>query len=183
VKINDGIQAPRGNDLLASAAFSGQYGDGRSERQFLGGKLRYYVPQGKSALFYAAVSADVVRNPELVDLLLLGGDSGLRGYPLRYQSGEKRALFTVEERVYTDWYPFRLFRVGGAVFYDVGRAWDGPFVNPVNSGWLSDVGFGLRLLSDRSSFGNVVHVDVAFPLDRDPDIESVQFLVKTYVNF
>jgi hypothetical protein len=182
-KVSDGFQAPRGNDLLASAAFSGQYGDNGSERQLLSGSLRYYVPQGKSALFYAAASADAVNNPQLADLLLIGGDSGLRGYPLRYQSGEKRALFTAEERVYTDWYPFRLFRVGGAVFYDIGRAWDGPFQNPVNPGWLSDVGFGLRLLSDRSAFGNVVHADVAFPLNRDPDIRSVQFLVKTYANF
>ena len=124
-----------------------------------------------------------MRKPETADLLLLGGDNGLRGYPLRYQSGEHRALFTVEERVYTDWYPFRLFRVGGAVFYDIGRAWGGPFQNPVNPGWLSDVGFGLRILSARASFGNVVHADIAFPLNPDPNIRSMQFLVKTYADF
>jgi hemolysin activation/secretion protein len=180
---SDGVEVPRGNDLLASATFSGQYGDGRGERALLSGALRYYVPQGKRALFYAAASGDVVRNPETPDLLLLGGDNGLRGYPLRYQSGEHRALFTVEERVYTDWYPFRLFRVDGAVFYDIGRAWGRPFQNPVNSGWRSDVGFGLRILSDRSAFGNVLHADVAFPLNPDPNIQSVQFLVKTQANF
>jgi outer membrane protein assembly factor BamA len=181
--ISDGFQVPRGNDLLASAAFSGQYGDGHGARESLGGALRYYVPQGKRALFYAAASGDVVRNPEAADLLLLGGDNGLRGYPLRYQSGEYRALFTVEERVYTDWYPFRLFRVGGAVFYDIGRAWGGPFQNATNPGWLSDVGFGLRILNDRASFGNVLHVDVAFPLNPDPTIRSMQFLVKSHATF
>ena len=181
--VSDGFQVPRGNDLLASASYSGQYGDGRAERQLLSGALRYYVPQGRRALFYAAASGAVVRNPETADLLLLGGDNGLRGYPLRYQSGEHRALFTVEERVYTDWYPFRLFRVGGAVFYDIGRAWGGPFQNPVNPGWLSDVGFGLRILSDRSAFGNVLHADIAFPLNPDPSIKSMQFLVKTSANF
>ena len=107
----------------------------------------------------------------------------MRGYPLRYQSGEHRALLTVEERVYTDWYAFKLFRVGGAVFYDVGRAWGGPFQNPTNPGWLSDAGFGLRILSDRASFGNILHADVAFPLNPDPSIRSMQFLVKTYANF
>lgn len=182
-RISEGFEVPHGNDLLASASLSGQYGDGRGEREMLSGSLRYYVPHFKSAVFYAAASADMVRKPEVLDLLLLGGDNGLRGYPLRYQSGEHRALFTVEERVYTDWYPFRLFRVGGAVFYDVGRAWGGPFENQVNAGWLSDVGFGLRILSDRSSFGNIVHADVAFPLNADPSINSVQFLVKTYANF
>lgn len=181
--VSDGFQVPRGNDLLISSYLSGQYGDGRRQRERLGGSLRYYVPQGKRGLFYAAASGDVVRNPETADLLLLGGDNGLRGYPLRYQSGEHRALFTVEERVYTDWYPFRLFRVGGAVFYDIGRAWGGPFQNPVNPGWLSDAGIGLRILSDRASFGNVLHVDIAFPLNPDPTIRSMQFLVKSYATF
>ncbi len=30
--------------------------------------------------------------------LLLGGDSGLRGYPLRYQAGKARALAVIEQR-------------------------------------------------------------------------------------
>jgi len=30
-------------------------------------------------------------------------------------------LLTVEQRFYTDWYPFRLARIGAAVFGDVGR--------------------------------------------------------------
>lgn len=181
--VSDGFQVPRGNDMLISTYLSGQYGDGRGQREGLGGSLRYYVPHGKRALFYAAASGDVVRKPDTAGLLLLGGDNGLRGYPLRYQSGEHRALFTIEERIYTDWYPFRLFRVGGAVYYDIGRAWGGPFQNPVNPGWLSDVGFGLRILSDRSAFGNVLHADIAFPLTPDPNIRSWQFLVKSRSNF
>jgi hemolysin activation/secretion protein len=115
--------------------------------------------------------------------LLLGGDNGLRGYPLRYQSGTRRALFTLEERVYTDWYPFRLARVGGAVFYDIGRAWGGVNENLTNGGWLSDVGVGLRMSFDRASFGNVLHADIAMPLDRTASIKSVQFLVKTQLTF
>jgi len=181
--VSDGMHVQRGNDLLGSASFSGQNEDGRGERELLSGSIRYFVPHLKRAVFYAAASGDTVWDPEVSDLLLLGGDNGLRGYPLRYQSGEHRALLTVEERVYTDWYLFRLFRIGGAVFYDVGRAWGGPFQNEVNPGWLSDVGFGLRILNDRASFGNVLHVDIAFPLNPDPSIESVQFLVKSYVNF
>jgi len=178
-----GMHLERGTDLLAAVNLSGQYGDGHGERETLGGSVRYFVPHFKRAVFYAAASGDTIRNPEVQDFLLLGGENGLRGYPLRYQSGEHRALFTVEERVYTDWYPVRLFRVGGAVFFDVGRAWAGPTQNPVNPGWLSDVGFGLRILNDRAAFGNVLHVDVAFPLNADPSIKSVQFLVKSYLNF
>ena len=92
----------------------------------LSGAVRYFVPHFKRAVFYAAASGDTVWNPKVSDSLTLGGDNVLRGCPLRYQSGEHRALLTVEERIYTGWYLFRLFRVDGAVFYAVGRAWGGP---------------------------------------------------------
>ena len=48
---------------------------------------------------------------------------------------------------------------------------------------LKDVGLGLRLGSSRSAFGNVIHVDLAFPLDGGSDIDSVQFVVETKAHF
>jgi len=107
----------------------------------------------------------------------------LRGYPLRYQAGNRRALLTVEERVYSDWYPWRLFRVGAAAFTDFGRAWGGQYSNTLNSNWLGDAGFGLRLLTTRSAFNNLLHADIAFPLHRDGNIKSVQFIVKLTSSF
>ncbi len=84
--------------------------------------------------------------------------------------------------MFTNWYPFRLVYVGGAAFFDLGRTWnDDPFAG--NQGWLRDAGFGLRLSSSRSGLGSVVHVDVAFPLDGDPSIEEVQWLVTTKNTF
>jgi outer membrane translocation and assembly module TamA len=76
-----------------------------------------------------------------------------------------------------------LFRLGGAAFVDVGRAWGGVLPNTSNPGWLSDVGLGLRIVSERSSFGTVVHIDVALPLNRSGDISKVQFLVKAKRSF
>jgi len=178
-RVSDGFELKSNHTLLMSGSLSGQYGNGKGEHNLYSGSVRYHAPQSKRALFYVGASGDFVRNPDVSDLLTLGGDNGLRGYPLRYQSGDRRALLTLEERIYTDWYPFRLFRVGGAVFFDVGRAWGGENENTVNPGWLSDVGFGLRILSARSAFGNVWHADVAFPLNPDPSIKSVQFLFTT----
>jgi len=182
-KAEKGFQIRSKDTLMTSASLSGQYGDGRVERQFLGGAAEYYRPHAGRAVFYSSISGGVLRNPQVNDMLMLGGDNGLRGYPLRYQNGTQQALFTLEERVYTDWYPFRLFRVGGAVFFDVGRAWGGDFQNTANPGWLSDVGFGLRILSCRSAFGNVLHADIAFPLNGDSDIRSVQFLLRSKATF
>lgn len=169
--------------VVTSAAISGEYVGGRVRRQRFGGHAEYYLPHDKRWLFYAEASGDMLTHPDPSDTLLLGGDNGLRGYPLRYQSGERRALFTLEERYYTDLYVWRLFRIGGAAFFDAGRAWGGNNANTVNPGWLSDAGIGLRIVSSRAAFSNVLHVDVAFPLNPTADVKKVQFLIKTKVSF
>lgn len=95
--------------------------------------------------------------------LLLGGDSGLRGYPLRYQAGDRSWRFSAEERYFSDWYLFNVLRIGAAAFVDVGRAWfpDGP--NQGEYGVLADVGVGLRVECTRTQSGRVHHLDFAFP--------------------
>lgn len=169
--------------LMVQGLATGEFDDGQSRRQRLGAQAQYYLPQGKRWLFYAAASADRLTRPSLPDALLLGGDNGLRGYPLRYQSGTRRALFTVEERFYTDLYVWQLFRVGGAAFFDVGRAWGGDNPNLVNPGWLRNAGMGLRIVSVRSAFSNVLHIDLAFPIDATDDIKKVQLNVKSKASF
>jgi hypothetical protein len=172
-----------GQTILASAFVNGQYTDGRIDRQQLGGRVQYYLPHLRRWVFYASASGDTLTNPGPSDTLWLGGDNGLRGYPQRYQSGDKRALFTIEERAYSDIYVWRLFRLGAAAYVDVGRAWGGPFQNPTNGGWLSNFGIGLRIFNVRSAFANVLHVDLAFPMDPDAKVDRVQFLVKTRASF
>ena len=92
-------------------------------------------------------------------------------------------LFTAEERYYADWYPLRLFRAGVAAYVDVGRAWGSALANPTG-GWLADVGIGLRFLNARTAFGNVLHVDLAFPVHKtDPAIRSRQLPLMTAKTF
>jgi hypothetical protein len=181
--VSRGFEPAPDHTLIASAKLSGQVVDGQARRQRLGAQAQYYLRQGKRWLFYAGASADMLTRPDPADELLLGGDNGLRGYPLRYQSGTRRALFTVDERFYTDLYVWRLFRVGGAAFLDAGRAWGGDNINTVNPGWLSNAGVGLRIVSARSAFSNVLHVDIAFPLNATPDVKKVQLLVTTNTSF
>jgi hypothetical protein len=123
-------------------------------RQRLGLKAQYYLPQGRRWLFYAGASADLLTRPDPTQMLQLGGDNGLRGYPLRYQGGTRRALLTVEQRFYTDLYLWRLFRVGGATFIDVGRAWGGTgggYTNTTNPGWPMPVSACASLTHGRPS--------------------------------
>jgi hypothetical protein len=179
---SDAFTLPWDHDLFATAVaerYLASTGDPLSHQGFT---MRYYWPQGVHTSFYAAVSGDRLGTAAAPDQLQLGGDTGLRGYPLRYQEGEKRALLTLEERYYTDWYPFRVFRVGFSAFYDRGRAWGGVNQNTVNGGWLSDIGIGARLSLDRT-FARVLHMDIAMPLDRVEGIKHIQWLVRTEVAF
>ena len=179
----EGYRTEKGGILLGSVSSIGQWGYGPLDKQATGGSAKYYSHPDSRTLIFVSLAGDVLRDATSSTQLTLGGDKGLRGYPRNYQSGDNRVVFNVEDRVYTDWFPLRLFRVGGAVFYDFGRAWGGASANTEHTGWLTDVGFGLRILSARSAFGNVLHVDFAFPLNYDPNIKRFQFLVQTQATF
>ena len=157
-------------------------GDGPRDAQLdVGG--HYFMRQSEHRVLYAGVAATYTSHLDEDMQLLLGGENGLRGYPLRYQAGTSRAVLTLEERFYTKWQPLKLVNVGAAIFADTGRMWgQDPFAAPP-AGWLSDVGVGLRLGSARSGLGNILHIDVAFPLNRTDDIDAMQFLIETRKSF
>ena len=171
------------NALLFSGSIRGRLESGKAVNSLLTVGARYYRTQSEKRLFFTSVSATAGQELDLDNPVRLGGDTGLRGYPLRYQNGESKLLVTVEQRYFTDWYPLRLVRVGAAIFADAGRVW-GP--NPLaeeRMDWLADVGFGLRLALTRSASRKVIHVDVAFPLGGDTTIDDVQFLLESRRSF
>ncbi|MFL5520074.1 MAG: hypothetical protein ACJ8B6_04005 [Gemmatimonadales bacterium] len=182
-EVSDGFAFAGGHDLHATLTLERRIDTRGEPLDHQGMLLRYFAPQGRRAAFYGSLALDRLGTAAAPDQLVIGGDTGLRGYPLRYQHGERRALLTLEQRAYTDWYPFRLFRVGGAVFFDVGRAWQGVNQNALNPGWLSDAGVGLRLALDRTAFANVLHIDAAVPFNRAPGIKSVEIVVRSKLTF
>ncbi len=169
--------------LLVEVSASGRHESGRTANALATFDARYYWHWADKRTFFVTLSATAGDNLDLDNPVQLGGDTGLRGYPLRYQSGDAKLLVTVEQRFFTDWYPFRLVRIGGAVFADAGRTWGRNPVGEEELGWLRNVGFGLRLAPTRASSDKMVHVDLAFPLDGDPSIDDVQFLVEIKRSF
>jgi outer membrane protein assembly factor BamA len=182
--VGSGFSTPDNQStLILNATYGGRIDDGSLRNATLTAASTYFIEQSRQALFFTTMSVELAHKLDLDNQLLLGGDSGLRGYPLRYQGGDGRALTTVEERYFTDWYPFRLWRVGAAIFADVGRTWgNSAFIAP-SLGWLEDAGFGLRFGNARSGLGNVTHVDIAFPVEHSDGIKAVQFLVTTQQQF
>ena len=144
---------------------------------------RYDLRQSDKRLFHARVTGKVGKNLDIENPIYIGDDNGLRGYPLRYQTGDKSVLLTLEQRLFTDWYPFRLFRVGGAIFFDAGRTWGSTPTSAENLGWLRDVGVGLRISNSRSSVGRMLHIDLAFPLDGPSDIGHIQLQIEAKRSF
>jgi outer membrane protein assembly factor BamA len=183
MKALHGFELPYLQQLFLAGDFSTRVEQGQVRNLIADAGAKYYWRWQENWLLYAALSGTTTHQLDPDMQLLLGGDNGLRGYPLRFESGTSRALFTVEQRVYTDWYPFRLVRVGGAVFADVGRTWGTGVIGNSDPGLLKDVGFGLRLGNTRSGLGNVLHIDFAFPLNNLPGIQKFQFLVQTMQSF
>jgi hypothetical protein len=183
LKALHGFDLPHEQQLFLTSDFSSRLEGGQPRNLIADAAAKYYWRWREDWLLYAAFSGTTtyMLDPEMQ--LLLGGDNGLRGYPLRFESGTSRALFTVEQRVFTDWYPFRLARVGAAVFADVGRTWGSGIIGNSDPGLLKDVGFGLRLGNTRSGLGNVLHIDFAFPLSGAAGIQKFQFLVQTMQSF
>lgn len=188
----DGLEIGDDKLLLFRGGLSGRWGSPGSENVRASLAARLYWRNFKSSLFFADVSVAGVRNLDPEHQLLLGGDSGLRGYPLRYQEGDRRFLITLEQRFYTPLHLFNVVQVGAAVFADVGRAWfpegslpgaGGGRLGDGGDGLLTDVGLGLRLGSSRSGRGTLVHLDVAFPLSGDSSIDQVQWLITTRESF
>lgn len=169
--------------LNLSAGASGRYENGSLANGLLSAEARYYFRQSQRRLFFMGLSAAAGSNLDADEQVLLGGDNGLRGYPLRYQAGTGRFLFTAEQRVFTNWFPFQLFNVGGAVFFDMGRTIGRDPLGTTSQGLLKDVGVGLRLGNSRSALGNVLHIDLALPLNGDASISSMQVIVETKRSF
>ena len=172
-----------GLEWALSAAATGRIETDDLIDSILTAAAQHYWRIDRHQTFYAGFTGAVSEQLDPDHQLLLGGEEGLRGYPLRYQTGTASALLTLEHRVYTDWYPFRLFYVGAVAFFDTGRTWGPTLGGERPEGWLSDAGLGLRFGNSRSGLGSVVHVDFSYALDPIPGENRFQIVVETKHGF
>lgn len=174
--------------VLASVEGGSRLGGSGAENLLVGGSVRYYLRDFGDNLLYVGVSGDVAHGLDRERQLLLGGDSGLRGYPLRYLQGDHRFLLTIEQRFFGNREVFHLLHLGAVVFFDTGSAWFEDSDSKMGRiaaqrEILRDIGIGLRFGSSRSARGTLVHLDLAFPLDGDRSLKSLQWLVSTSDTF
>ncbi|HEX6851463.1 MAG TPA: POTRA domain-containing protein [Candidatus Polarisedimenticolaceae bacterium] len=168
--------------LVMEGLAEGRWPEGGVENVLVDTNLRFYRRNFGRHAFYFRIGAAAAVKLDPDRQLLIGGDSGLRGYPLRFQSGDRRLLVTVEQRFYTDWHVLKLLYVGAAVFADVGRAWYAGRQD-LDRPWLKDVGVGLRVGSSRSAKGAMVHIDLSWAIDAPPGISRTQITIETREKF
>jgi outer membrane protein assembly factor BamA len=117
--------------------------------------------------------------------LYIGGDDYLRAYPTFFRGGEARAIATAEYRHYTDWSLWQLLDIAFAGYVDAGKIWltDEQTANTSAGGTLIGVGAGIRLLSNHSSRGTMVHIDITRALTDNDNLSSVELRVMAKKTF
>ena len=180
---SNSLIATKNKSLLFSSLLKSRFEDDEKNKAKLNLNARYDIRLSSKRLLHLEVDAIMGKNLDINNLLYLGGDNKLRGYPARYQAGNSKVIFTIEQRYFTDWYPFRIARIGGAVFMDIGKIWDNQQFTTTQMGWLKNIGFGLRIANSRSEIGRVLHIDIAYPLDGGSDLDKLQLLVDAKKGF
>jgi len=109
------------NLWLVSAAADGMFGVNSGDQLKLKLQAENFYRLSSSFTLYHKLAYEHRNKVWLDDPLTLGGDSGLRGYPVQYQHGNQSWLATAELR----WYPhltlYQLIDVGFVAFVDAGR--------------------------------------------------------------
>ena len=165
-----GLSFGPGRFLLAGAAAAGRVARGRWENGLVTGTLDLYwkstwIKREHTIAAHAEFSNG--RYLDVANQIVLGGNSGLRGYKNFSFVGGKAALVNLEDRFFYDGEVLHLVRLGGAVFGEAGEVVrEGDGFSPARI--KSDIGFGLRAAPTRSRTGSVVRVDVAYALNSGP---------------
>lgn len=135
--------------------------------------MAYHRGQTDSRSLYLGVRLQDTWNRDPERQVILGGSSGLRGYPFYYATGDASYLVTAEQRIFTNYSLFSLFNVGFVGFVDAGRAYSKSAGTP-DDGLLTDAGFGIRLVPNKTDKEHVIHFDVAWPLKKLPGASGIQ---------
>lgn len=164
--------------LRGEIGYSSWYDQDGFQDSLWRGELKYYnvlgllkpygVFLGRHTLAFSAAfdyGLDITRDKQFT----LGADTGLRGYKARTFDGDKRLVLNLEDRFHIIDNVLEFISLGGAFFVEGGAASRNPFADMIADQFYSTIGFGFRIGFPRSSGGQVLRLDVAFPMRDGPD--------------
>tara|TARA_R110002072_G_scaffold64_13_gene468 strand:- start:4640 stop:6301 length:1662 start_codon:yes stop_codon:yes gene_type:complete len=157
--------------LQLSMDWSGQLIDATNEWQdsLAHINLAYHRGQTASRSLYVGLNSTFSHQLRNGEQVTLGGNSGLRGFENHFVSGDHSTVLTIEQRLFTKAHVLNLVRLGYAAFIDIGSSFGGTdeLGNPQDNTVYSNVGIGLRLAPSKSEKGQVIHIDLAYPISGD----------------
>ena len=184
VQVKKGFNIKENSLLLLDLSMVGDIYQKRDNRILMKFNAEYFHQLDKSWGLYLNNTSIISENQYLDRPVTIGGNTGLRGFPLQYQHGKSSVKFTSEIRYYPQINLFKLFDLAGVAFVDTGRAFGGAIVDNIETDWLASTGLGIRLYSPHSG-GNhqIIHIDFAFPQSNNPDINSFEIRVQAKKSF
>jgi hypothetical protein len=192
-EINKGFEVHKNGLILLNIALDSDIYDQQDHRVLLKMNTEYFYNISTDWGFYLNNTNVISKNQYLDKPVTVGGDTGLRGFPLQYQHGKRSTKFTAELRYYPHLNIFKLFDIAGTAFFDMARTF-GYIDEPINElptidnniepGWLYALGMGVRLYSPHAGGNNhVVHIDFAFPQSNNPDIDNFEIRLEAKRSF
>lgn len=145
--------------------------------------LTYYWLKTEKQRLYVGLSYDHGINLAQDQLLPLGGDEGLRGYPSEYLLGEQRFLVNLEHRYFFDAHYLNLFRFAGVIFFDMGQTMYSKNTVGEDSDLLTSTGMGIRINSSKTNISRIIHIDLAFPLNDKDKLDDFQLRITSSSTF
>lgn len=170
--------------VLLKLRFEGEVYQDQQTRLLARFKSEYFHPfNDKWGVYFNNIST-LSQNQYIDRPVNIGGNTGVRGFPLQYQHGEYSTQFTSEIRYYPNINIFKLFDLAGTAFVDAGNAFGDTLVDNIEDSWLYSVGIGARLYSPHSSREHqMIHIDLAFPISDNPTIDSAAIRLQVKESF
>jgi hypothetical protein len=176
-EINSGL-------LLLSLDGQANFLTGQNKQFLLNTNAEYFKRYTPLFGFYARAGLTISQHQFIDTPVIVGGESGVRGYPLQYQHGAHTASASVEARFYPHYTLYKILDFGFAAFADAGRAWSGDSaVNNETNSVIASVGLGLRIYSNRSSHHGVVHLDMVKPMHTSENVDSWEWRLQLKDSF
>ncbi len=122
--------------------------------------IKYYNNYFKwlTPMFKTVYTEDIIKDGGLS--LYLGENTGLRGYPRNYATGQKRLIANIENRIFSG-LEILSVDLGAVQFVDIGHSWGKN--EPVRlRDFYWSVGFGLRFSAERVSNAKIMRLDLAY---------------------
>ncbi len=183
-QINKGFSLYEKDLLLLKVSLAGDIYKNGNNRLLAKVDTEYFYQLSKHWGFYFNNVNTFSENQYLDRPVTMGGNTGLRGFPLQYQHGKNSIKMSTELRYYPNINIYKLLDIAGTVFADTGRAFGGSIAENNDAGWLQSFGIGARIYSPHSGGNNhVVHIDFAFPQSSDPDIDNFEIRIETKQSF